>query len=68
MTNEARATVRVSVYIDLIGNFRSAELGMTEGWRVEKKRNRWVYRLPYSRMSSGKLDHKRSHGCGGNAT
>ena len=34
--NEARATVRVSVYIDLIGNFRSAELGMMEGWRVEK--------------------------------
>lgn len=37
MRNEARASVSVSVYTDLIGNFRSADLGMMEGEGVGKK-------------------------------
>lgn len=58
--NEAGATVRVCVSIDLMGNFRSAKLRMMEGRRVGRKMNRRIHHLPSSRKSSGQLD-RRDH-------
>lgn len=58
--DEAGATVRVCVSINLMGNFRSAKLRMMEGKSVGRKMNRQIHHLPSSRKSSGQLD-RRDH-------
>lgn len=58
--NEAGATVRVCVSVDLMGSFRSAKLRMMERKRVRRKMNRQIHHLSSSRKSSGQLD-RRDH-------